>query len=233
MIGIYKITSPSNKIYIGQSIDIEKRFTTYKSLGCKGQPRLFSSLKKYGVDKHLFEIIVECELSELNDNERFYQEIYNTLDNGLNCQYVKTNDKKYVHSNETKLKISKSNIGKKGRLGVKFSEEHKTKIGLSKIGKKRPDVSLRLSVINKLKVGDKNTFYGKKHSIESRLKISEAKKGKYKGENSAFSKIVLDLNTGVFYNSLTELSDLLNLSNNNLSRKLSGARKNNTSYIYA
>jgi len=30
MIGIYKIISPSNKIYVGQSTDIEKRFNASK-----------------------------------------------------------------------------------------------------------------------------------------------------------------------------------------------------------
>jgi len=35
MIGIYKITSPSNKVYIGQSINIEKRFKSYKRYDCK------------------------------------------------------------------------------------------------------------------------------------------------------------------------------------------------------
>ena len=29
MIGIYKITSPSGKVYIGQSIDIERRWKKY------------------------------------------------------------------------------------------------------------------------------------------------------------------------------------------------------------
>ena len=144
IIGIYKITSPTGKIYIGQSIDIEFRFLTYKRLLCKGQTRLYASFKKYGVEKHKFEIICQCNTFELNEKERFYQELFNTIDgrNGLNCQYVKTSTKKYVHSDETKNKISSSNKGKKGRKGVKFSEEHKIKIGLSKIGKKRLNLNL-------------------------------------------------------------------------------------------
>lgn len=48
MIGIYKITSPSNKIYIGQSIDIDKRKEYYSKLRCQGQRRLFYSLQKHG-----------------------------------------------------------------------------------------------------------------------------------------------------------------------------------------
>lgn len=57
MQGIYKITSPSGKIYIGQSTNIEKRISRYKTLSCKKQVKLYNSLKKYGWDLHLFEII--------------------------------------------------------------------------------------------------------------------------------------------------------------------------------
>ena len=41
VVGIYKITSPSGKIYIGQSIDIQKRFKHYKQLhNCKNPEKL-------------------------------------------------------------------------------------------------------------------------------------------------------------------------------------------------
>ena len=87
MIGIYKITSPSGKIYIGQSIDIKKRWKRYANLsGVEGQRRLYRSLKKYGFDNHNFEILIECDFEQLNELERYYQDIYNVLgENGLNC----------------------------------------------------------------------------------------------------------------------------------------------------
>lgn len=81
MIGIYKITSPSNKIYIGQSINIEKRFKQYitfksNSIG----PKLFNSLNKYKPENHVFEIIEECSLEQLNEREIYWkQEIINML----------------------------------------------------------------------------------------------------------------------------------------------------------
>ena len=53
---IYKITSPSNKIYIGQTVNIIKRKSYYKKGDCKAQPKLYSSFKKYGWDNHLFEL---------------------------------------------------------------------------------------------------------------------------------------------------------------------------------
>ena len=59
-IGIYKITSPSNKVYIGQSTNLEKRKDDYIKLRCDKQPKLFNSLQKYDWEQHIFEIIEEC-----------------------------------------------------------------------------------------------------------------------------------------------------------------------------
>lgn len=44
-IGIYKITNPKGKIYIGQSIDIDKRINTYRLMHCKDQKLLYNSIK--------------------------------------------------------------------------------------------------------------------------------------------------------------------------------------------
>ena len=90
MIGIYKITNLINKkVYIGQSTNIKKRWSDYKRLNCKGQPLLYRSLKKYGVENHKFEIITECDFENLNKFERYYQDIYNVCGkNGLNCKLV-------------------------------------------------------------------------------------------------------------------------------------------------
>ena len=86
MIGIYKITSPTGRIYIGQSVNIEKRLKSYKALNCKTQTKLYKSLKKYGYKNHLFEIICKCESVELNNKERYYQDYYNSVsENNLNC----------------------------------------------------------------------------------------------------------------------------------------------------
>jgi len=62
MIGIYKITNPKGKIYIGQSINIKRRFNEYKRLNCSQQPKIYNSLLKYGSDNHKFEIIEEFSL---------------------------------------------------------------------------------------------------------------------------------------------------------------------------
>jgi group I intron endonuclease len=92
MIGIYKITNPKNKIYIGQSNNIEKRFKQYEKVkNIKTQKKLYFSLIKYGFENHNFEIICECDLNELTIKERYYQELFNSVYNGLNCHYVDIN----------------------------------------------------------------------------------------------------------------------------------------------
>ena len=53
IIGIYKITSPSNKIYIGQAVNILKRWKDYKSIKNRNQPKLDNSLNKYGFENHI------------------------------------------------------------------------------------------------------------------------------------------------------------------------------------
>lgn len=107
--GIYKITSPSKKIYIGQSINIDRRKNTYKRLeSCvKNQVKLYNSIKKYGWENHVFEILEECEISKLNERERYWQELYNSNSkDNLNICLVSTADRKQLHSEETINKIS-------------------------------------------------------------------------------------------------------------------------------
>ena len=87
MIGIYKITSPSKRVYIGQSINIEKRFAGYSKISnCNNQTKLYNPFKKYGVENHSFEVIIECKESQLNELERYYQDLYNAIHpkHGLN-----------------------------------------------------------------------------------------------------------------------------------------------------
>lgn len=170
MIGIYKITSPSGKIYIGQSIDIKNRFIKYKCLDCKKQIRLYRSLVKYGIDNHLFEIVLECSTDELNDKERYYQDLYHCIGkDGLNCILTKSNDKNGERSTDTKLKISNT------LKGHKHSEETKLKISITNTGKKHTEASL-------LKMSESQK--GSKHSEDAKIKIGLWHKGKVQSEEA-------------------------------------------------
>lgn len=95
--GIYKITSPSGKIYIGQSINIKNRWLSYRSNPNNRQKRLERSLKKYGAENHQFDIIEYCTPDELNCSERFWQDEFDAIGkNGLNCVLVECGEKRRV-----------------------------------------------------------------------------------------------------------------------------------------
>jgi group I intron endonuclease len=114
MIGIYKITSPSNKVYIGQSWEIERRIKMYKRLSCKKQIKLYSSFIKYGVDSHKFEIVVELNLEtnqeKLNELEIFYWKEF--INKGIEMLNLKEPGSNGKHSEESKRKMSIALTGK-------------------------------------------------------------------------------------------------------------------------
>jgi len=134
-IGIYKITNPNGRIYIGQSTNIEGRWLKYKQLACKDQPSLYSSLKKYGFENHTFEIIEECEVKNLDNQEIFWGLKYNVLNNKhLNNRLGRGFGS--FDSEETRRKNSESNKGVSRNKGKILTKEHKEKIKISKLGKK-------------------------------------------------------------------------------------------------
>lgn len=180
--GIYKITSPSGSVYIGQSVDVLSRWQSYRMFRCKAQSRLYNSLKKHGSDNHAFEIICQCERKDLNGLEIHYIKLYNTFNSeyGLN---LKSGGGSPETSEETKRKIS---LAKKG-------VPQTAKAILSHVGRKeKPEVTERrrqkllggkLSEetkrrMSESKTGNKHHMFGKKASIETKLKQSAAKLGK-------------------------------------------------------
>jgi len=115
MVGIYKITNPENKSYIGLSKDIEKRFQSHKSLQFKGNNKLRESLTKHGKDSHLFEVLEEIDISTLTKpqadsllrkHERYWINTYKTFDDGLNEN--RGGSGCGSHTPESKQKISES-----------------------------------------------------------------------------------------------------------------------------
>ena len=103
--GIYKITSPSGRTYIGESKNINHRWKDYKRLRCKTQIKIYNSFVKYGVENHIFEIVEECEFHELKCRERYWQDFYDVLNGGLNLKLSECDELKSELSKETIEKI--------------------------------------------------------------------------------------------------------------------------------
>lgn len=90
MIGIYKITNMVNgKCYIGQSVDIQKRWRGHrKTMNYPGDHSynnpLYRAMRKYGIENFSFEVLEECQVSELNNKEKYYIALYNSFFEGYN-----------------------------------------------------------------------------------------------------------------------------------------------------
>jgi group I intron endonuclease len=130
---IYKITSPTNKIYIGQSWDLKKRIYQYIKIKCKGQPKLYASLKKYGWDNHILQVITELpnDISQkvLDSYEILYWEFYK--DCGIEMLNVREPGTSGRLSEESKRLIGLKNKGKAPMLGKKHSKETRERMSIS------------------------------------------------------------------------------------------------------
>lgn len=130
----------------------------YKGLHCKNQTRLYRSLLKYGFKAHIFSVLEQCEDSEMNLRERYWQEFYDCIGSqGLNCKLTGFNDNSGELSQETKDKISKSN---KGKCKPPISDLGRKNISKSLKGKKK--TKEHANNISKSKIGVLNPMYGRK-----------------------------------------------------------------------
>ena len=87
--GIYKITNiVTDECYIGQSVDIYKRWCEHCKcgLGIDTPPgnKLYKAIQEYGLDNFTFELITECEPSELNEKEKYFISLYQADTFGYN-----------------------------------------------------------------------------------------------------------------------------------------------------
>lgn len=205
---IYKIMNPKGKIYIGQSRNWIKRLSNYRRISCKGQFKIYNSLKKYGFENHKFEILVEFNDKISQESLNFY-EIYW-------WKFFKDSGFEMLNLKEP---------GSRGQL----SQESKNKIKKKLTGKK-----LSLETARKISISNK----GKIHSPETIQKIKESwirgrnSRTILKGKDVHNSRMVVNLQNGIYYDTIREAENSLNINRNVLTNKLNGRTKNNTYFIY-
>ena len=85
MIGIYLITNKlNNKCYVGQSVDIARRWRQHREAASRGETPLYKAIQKYGIENFEFSILEECLKEELDCKEIQYIERYNSYFEGYN-----------------------------------------------------------------------------------------------------------------------------------------------------
>ena len=87
--GIYKITNRKTGLcYIGQSVDVAKRWKDHAKCGLgidtPAQNKLYKAMLKDGLVNFTFELLEECERDLLNEKEKFYIDLYQACEYGYN-----------------------------------------------------------------------------------------------------------------------------------------------------
>ena len=145
---IYKIISPSWKIYVGKTYNLRKRISSHKcSAKADKNIMLHNSIRKYGWDAHNLEVIEEVDDSIMDEREIYWIAELET----------------YCYENPMGLNMTK------GGEGQRSTWMHKT--------------GLRKWFSEKF-TGEGNPFYGKKHTEETRKKLSIAHKGQSPSEET-------------------------------------------------
>ena len=143
---IYKLTSPSGKIYIGQTQCLYKRFQDYRKP--KANKYLMNAILKYGLENITVEILEKNVLLDLLDErEQFYLDTLQPFGNiGYNiCREASTTRGRKRPKEEMQGSIDYM-TGRFGELnhfyGKTHSEESKQKQRDAKLGKKQSDYTI-------------------------------------------------------------------------------------------
>ncbi len=180
IIGIYKITHrESGKCYIGQSVDVFKRWKEHSNLAVKKKSLVQRAFVAHGIDRFTFEVVEECNREMLNDREVYWISYFNAFGEG-GYNLTSGGGQGTTVSDKTKAKMS---AALKGRI---ISEEHRENLSVALKGKKPSEEHREnLSVAHKGKIKSKEhranlsvAHKGKKPSEEHRANISAASKGK-------------------------------------------------------
>ena len=206
--GIYKITHrETGRVYIGQSIKLKRRHNAYKNSGGSGNGNsvIKRAILKYNWDAFDWEILLYAnDINYLNEMEikliSFYDCLspkgFNIETGGLNAPFPEHLKKLFSEqrkgkkfSDEAKKNMS---IGQKKRWANISNEERKRLSELGKLANENKVVSeeskLKLSNTRKKLIAEGkitvNNMLGKKHSEETKKKMSESQKGRKLSDES-------------------------------------------------
>lgn len=197
--GVYTITNIiNNKLYIGCSSNIYKRFNDHKAfLRNNSHPNRYlqSVYNKHGKECLKFEILVESDEEFMYSEENYWVNMLSSFDRtfGYNLRLTTPYKNKVRHSEETKFKISQGCKGRRSpQKGKKSSEETKLRLSNSLKGRtinknsidKRVKTRKEKAIINgyymkestKRKIGDANKKPKTQPHIDALIKSSPNKR---------------------------------------------------------
>jgi len=258
----------NKKVYVGQTTQtIKRRFgqhTKEAKYGIKKTSPILNALRKYGKENFSYKKIEYCfSKNHLDEREIFWISFHKS-----NSYNLRSGGSRGKHSEITKKKLSKIKKGTKCpklsllMQGRKLSKNHKKNISkglnsfyktpngtkvkkqfsIQRIGNKNT-AGRFLSELHKQKLsksmsGEKNHFYGKKHNLKTKQKISDTHKGKIPWNKNKITKEILiskiNAQTGVIikYSSIKIASIENRIDQSAIYKVLNGKRKSAGGYFW-
>ena len=226
---VYKITSPTGRVYVGKTTRINDRISYYRNNNKGGQKILDSSIKKYGWDQHIFEIIDEAPVDQLNELEIKYIKEFNT----------------FHYDNPNGMNLTK---GGEGLLGRKHSPETINKLIAKKLGKKHSEATKKLMSETKKGKAPASAFYvrtekhleilrqnnlGRVVPEEEIIKRKQTLLNKFIEQHEAILQIDTEGNIVKEWHMLPkDIAKHFNACNTNIVRCLNGKRETGLGYIW-
>jgi group I intron endonuclease len=231
--GIYGIRSRVHpeRVYIGSSVNIRGRWAGHISsleMGMHHNKKLQRHYNKYGKEDLIFEAIIKCNKEELLKAEQLFIDLHKPY---FNVCPIAGNQLGVRRTAETRRKISKakSYTSEETRKRMSYGQKHKQPISMEAREK-----------MSRLQTG-------RRHSMETKERMSQAQKGnqhwlgkrhsaeglKNLSDKSGRAKLIINLETGIFYVSIKAAAASANKPGIWLSDKLTGHTKNNTMFRYA
>lgn len=220
-VGIYCIRNLVNdKIYIGQSVCVEDRWSKHISSlrrNCNDNRSLQEDWNKYGESSFRFDLLESCSKEELDERESFHigqfqsDAIYNFTDGGR---------KGFKHNPEL-LKLESDIQRKKYEDNPELREQRRVD-ALKQWS--NPEIKAKI-------MGERNGMYGRTHTSETREKIAQSQRGKISWRRKWIPVLCVELNK--VYPSGTDACKELNIKNaSNIYDVCKGIRKTCGGYTW-
>ncbi len=197
-IGIYKLTNKVNeKIYIGQSINLKRRYLAYKNNNHHSK-EIKEDIDKIGFNNFSFEILEHSIEKNLNRLEKLYIKKYN--------------------SNDFKIGYNKQNGGRGGGFHHPATIEK-----MRQAARNRPPRTQKTKdKMSKMFSGKGNPFYGRSHTKKT-IEKNKKKKCKYGSENTS-AKPIYCVSTGECFEYATLASNKYKLDLSSIIKCCKGKR---------
>ena len=232
--GVYCIENKiNNKKYIGQSMDIYKRWKQHRNELNNKKHRnehLQNAWNTYKEQSFMFYILEQCDKDALNDVEIYYIKLFDTENRDYGYNIEPGGNLQKTIPIETRLKMSAAKSDCYGENNSFYGKHHTEDTKqINRETHLRENLSAETlqkmceAQTRRLSIPENNPMFGKKHSEASKLLMSQNTEKKF-GSKNPNARCVYCIELELCFGSGVEGAEYVGISKNALSLHLNGKR---------